>query len=60
MGRNYGHRRGRMEILRPRDEFVAYALSTEQIKFEHVDEQVIYDFVNKKLDETDKRIQDLA
>lgn len=53
MGLNYGHRRARGEILRG-DKIVGYAIGQHNDRWSHIDEQVIADIVNERLDEREE------
>jgi len=63
MGRNYNQRRGRMEILRTgtneNQGILGYSIGTHNLKFEHIDSMELSDLVNRKLDDVEKRIQEL-
>lgn len=57
MGVNYGHKRGRMEILGGVASTTAYALGVKNLKYSHVDEQVLYDITNRHLDIAEERFR---
>ena len=54
MGRNYGEIRGRMEDVKAENIFVAYAIGmnhgNNSILREKIDDEIMYDFINRKLD----------
>ena len=56
MGRNFGQRRKRMESFQnPGPETLA-AIGARDINFEKFDEQEIFNKINRKLDEVEKRL----
>ena len=60
MGINFGQRRNRLELLDPGkngNQLVGYALSRDNIKFEHFDEQQVADIVNRQYDRVEERIR---
>lgn len=59
LGFNYGDRRGRMEPLKVSN-IVAAAIGETSPRYEHADIQEYYAIVNRRLDDADERLQQLA
>ena len=55
MGVNYGQKRGRMEILGGLKDATAYSIGARNIKYSHIDEDVLYDEFNKRVRAFNKR-----
>ena len=61
MGINFGQRRPRLEPLdtnKNGNQLIGYALSRDNIRFEHFDEQQVADLVNARLDIAERIIRE--
>ena len=58
MGVRYGQKRHRLESLKNPGDTIMFAIGVNDLNFEKFDEQIIFDLINKRLDEQETALKE--